>query len=118
MGADATFIARSMDRDPKHLQEALVRSQKHKGASFLEIYQNCNIFNDGAFEVFTEKSSKPEETLFLEHGKPLIFGQSAIRGLSWTASSRRGRAGEGVSTDDLWCTTSAILQGPDTGAHV
>ncbi len=55
MGADATFIARSMDRDPKHLQEALIRSHKHKGASFLEIYQNCNIFNDGAFEAFTRK---------------------------------------------------------------
>ncbi len=55
LGADATFIARSMDRDPKHLQEMLKRSHAHKGASFLEIYQNCNIFNDGAFEVFTEK---------------------------------------------------------------
>jgi 2-oxoglutarate ferredoxin oxidoreductase subunit beta len=49
MGADATFIARSMDRDPKHLQQALIRSHAHRGASFLEIYQNCNIFNDGAF---------------------------------------------------------------------
>ena len=53
MGADATFIARSMDRDPKHLQYILTRSHQHKGASFVEIYQNCNIFNDGAFEVFT-----------------------------------------------------------------
>src|SRR5437868_11958635 len=54
MRADATFIARSMDRDPKHLQTTLTRSHQHKGASFLEIYQNCNIFNDGAFEIFTE----------------------------------------------------------------
>ncbi len=74
MGADASFIARSMDRDPKHLQQMLMRSYQHKGSSFLEIYQNCNIFNDGAFEVFTEKSSKAAETLFLEQGKPLIFG--------------------------------------------
>ena len=74
MGADASFIARSMDRDPKHLQQMLVRSNAHKGASFLEIYQNCNIFNDGAFEIFTEKNSKPEEVIFLEHGKPLVFG--------------------------------------------
>ena len=74
MGADATFIARSMDRDPKHLQEMLIRSHQHKGSSFLEIYQNCNIFNDGAFEIFTEKTSKSEETLFLEQGKPLIYG--------------------------------------------
>lgn len=81
MGADATFIARSMDRDPKHLQEALIRSYKHKGASFLEIYQNCNIFNDGAFETFTEKTSKPDNTLFLEQGKPLVFGAQRNKGI-------------------------------------
>ncbi len=74
MGADASFIARTMDRDPKHLQAMLLRSHAHKGASFLEIYQNCNIFNDGAFEIFTDKGSKAAETLFLEHGQPMIFG--------------------------------------------
>ncbi|MEO6915051.1 MAG: 2-oxoacid:ferredoxin oxidoreductase subunit beta [Chitinophagaceae bacterium] len=81
LGADATYIARSMDRDPKHLQEMLKRSHAHKGASFLEIYQNCNIFNDGAFEIFTEKSSKPEEVLFLEHGQPLVFGSQKNKGI-------------------------------------
>ena len=62
LGADATFVARTMDRDPKHLQAMLLRTNQHKGASFLEIYQNCNIFNDGAFEIFTEKGSKAQET--------------------------------------------------------
>jgi 2-oxoglutarate/2-oxoacid ferredoxin oxidoreductase subunit beta len=81
MGADATFIARTMDRDPKHLQQMLIRCNQHKGSSFLEIYQNCNIFNDGAFEVFTEKSTKPVETLFLEQGKPLVFGALQNRGI-------------------------------------
>jgi len=81
LGADASFIARSMDRDPKHLQQMLLRSHGHKGASLLEIYQNCNIFNDGAFEIFTEKSSKPEEALFLEHGQPLIFGANKQKGI-------------------------------------
>lgn len=81
LGADATFIARSMDRDPKHLQEMLKRSHAHKGASFLEIYQNCNIFNDGAFEAFTEKSSKLDETIFVEQGKPLIFGATKNKGI-------------------------------------
>lgn len=81
MGADATFIARSMDRDPKHLQSVLRRSHEHKGASFVEIYQNCNVFNDGAFEVFTEKSSKKGEALFMEHGKPLIFGENSDKGI-------------------------------------
>lgn len=81
LGADATFVARTMDRDPKHLQEMLLRSAQHKGASFLEIYQNCNIFNDGAFEIFTDKKSKSEETLLLEHGKPLIFGTEKKKGI-------------------------------------
>ncbi|NLR78660.1 2-oxoacid:ferredoxin oxidoreductase subunit beta [Chitinophaga eiseniae] len=81
LGADATFIARSMDRDPKHLQEMLKRSHAHKGASFLEIYQNCNIFNDGAFEAFTEKSTKADETIFVEQGKPLVFGAAKNKGI-------------------------------------
>jgi len=81
LGADATFVARTMDRDPKHLQAMLLRANAHKGASFLEIYQNCNIFNDGAFEIFTEKGSKPTETLFLEQGKPLVFGANNDKGI-------------------------------------
>jgi 2-oxoglutarate ferredoxin oxidoreductase subunit beta len=59
----------------------LVRSDGHRGTSFLEIYQNCNIFNDGAFEVFTEKDTKPGNTLFLEHGKPLVFGSAQDKGI-------------------------------------
>jgi len=103
MGADATFIARSMDRDPKHLQEALTRSHQHKGASFLEIYQNCNIFNDGAFEMFTEKSSKPEETLFVEQGKPLIFGTQKNKGIKLDGFHPVVvDLNNGASTDDLW----------------
>jgi 2-oxoglutarate ferredoxin oxidoreductase subunit beta len=103
MGADATFIARSMDRDPKHLQECLLRSQKHKGASFLEIYQNCNIFNDGAFEVFTEKSSKAEETLFLTHGEPLIFGTTKNKGIKLDGFKPVVvNLDEGHSKDELW----------------
>lgn len=81
MGADASFIARSMDRDPKHLQAMLTRSHQHKGSSFLEIYQNCNIFNDGAFEIFTEKGSKMDEALFLEQGKPMVFGANQQKGI-------------------------------------
>lgn len=103
MGADATFIARSMDRDPKHLQAMLTRSYQHKGSSFLEIYQNCNIFNDGAFEIFTEKSTKPEETLFLEQGKPLIFGASQNKGIKLDGMKPLVvELGNGVSADDLW----------------
>lgn len=74
LGADSTFIARTMDRDPKHQREVLLRGSQHVGTSMIEIYQNCNVFNDGAFEVYTDKGSKLHETLFLEQGKPLIFG--------------------------------------------
>lgn len=103
MGADATFIARSMDRDPKHLQEALIRSYKHKGSSFLEIYQNCNIFNDGAFEVFTEKASKPDNTLFLEHGKPLVFGAKQDKGIRLDGFKPMVvDLNNGASVSDLW----------------
>ncbi len=81
LGADATFVARSMDRDTKHLQEMLRRAHDHRGAAFVEIYQNCNIFNDGAFFQFTERDTKSHRALFLEHGKPLVFdeGRKGIR---------------------------------------
>jgi 2-oxoglutarate/2-oxoacid ferredoxin oxidoreductase subunit beta len=103
MGADATFIARSMDRDPKHLQEILLRGAAHKGASFVEIYQNCNIFNDGAFEIFTEKSSKPEETLFLEQGKPLVFGAEKNKGIRLEGFKPTVvEIGETFNENDLW----------------
>jgi 2-oxoglutarate ferredoxin oxidoreductase subunit beta len=104
LGADASFIARTMDRDPKHLQSMLLRAQAHKGTSFLEIYQNCNIFNDGAFEVFTEKGSKPEEVLFLEQGKPLIFGATQNKGIKLDGFKPViVELGEGGATeDDLW----------------
>lgn len=103
MGADATFIARSMDRDPKHLQEILVRSHQHKGASFTEIYQNCNIFNDGAFEIFTDKGSKPEHALFLEQGKPLVFGANKSKGIKLDGFKPIVvDLGNGITESDLW----------------
>ena len=103
LGADATFIARTMDRDPKHLQASLMRSHQHKGSSFLEIYQNCNIFNDGAFEIFTEKSSKPEEALFLEQDKPLIFGAAQNKGIRFDGLKPVVvELGNGITADDLW----------------
>jgi 2-oxoglutarate/2-oxoacid ferredoxin oxidoreductase subunit beta len=103
MGADASFIARSMDRDPKHLQQILWRAQEHHGSSFVEIYQNCNIFNDGAFEVFTEKASKPNETIFLEQGKPLIFGSESNKGIRLNGFKPEVvTLGEGFTAEDLW----------------
>jgi len=103
MGADASFVARSMDRDPKHLQAMLLRAHAHQGASFLEIYQNCNIFNDGAFEIFTEKSTKAEEALFLENGKPLLFGANNSKGIRLDGFKPVVvNLDDGFSADDLW----------------
>jgi len=103
LGADASFVGRSMDRDPKHLQMMLTRSHQHKGSSFLEIYQNCNIFNDGAFEIFTEKATKADEVIFLEQGKPLIFGKESNKGIKLDGLKPVVvDLGDGVSADDLW----------------
>ena len=103
LGADATFVARTMDRDPKHLQSMLIRAHQHKGASFLEIYQNCNIFNDGAFEIFTEKGTKANEVLFLEKGKPLVFGANSDKGIKLDGFTPKVVSfSDGFSADDCW----------------
>lgn len=103
LGADATFVARTMDRDPKHMQAMLIRAHQHKGASFLEIYQNCNIFNDGAFETFTEKGTKANEVLFLEQGKPLVFGANNDKGIKLDGFTPKViNFSDGFSADDCW----------------
>jgi 2-oxoglutarate/2-oxoacid ferredoxin oxidoreductase subunit beta len=81
LGASTTFVARTLDRDPKHMQTVLKRAAEHKGTSFVEIYQNCNVFNDGAFFPLTEKESKDDNVVFLEHGKPLVFGKERDKGI-------------------------------------
>jgi len=81
LGAQATLVARTMDRDPKHLQEMVRRAELHHGTSFVEIYQNCNVFNDGAFFRFTEKESKDDNIVYLNHGKPLVYGKDRSRGV-------------------------------------
>ncbi len=81
LGSSCTFVARSMDRDPKHMQAVLKRAAEHKGTSFVEMYQNCNVFNDGAFFALTEKETRDENVLYLEHGKPLIFGKEKDKGI-------------------------------------
>ncbi len=104
LGSDASFIARSMDRDPKHLQAMLKRAHEHKGTSFVEIYQNCNIFNDGAFSTFTDKTMRAEHALYLEHGQPLRFGKNLEKGVlidGWKPKVVSLSSGE-VSVNDLW----------------
>ena len=81
MGAEASFVARSIDREPKHMQEMIKRAAEHKGTAFLEIFQNCNIFNDKAFEKLTDKETKADHLLVLENNKPMIFGKNKDKGI-------------------------------------
>ncbi|HYR97149.1 MAG TPA: thiamine pyrophosphate-dependent enzyme, partial [Candidatus Binatus sp.] len=81
LGAEASFVARSVDVESKHVQDIVRRAHEHKGASFVEILQNCNVFNDGAFNDVTDKATKADGTLVLEHGKPLVFGKNRDKGI-------------------------------------
>lgn len=103
LGADGSFVARAMDRDPKHLNRMLLRAHQHRGTSMLEIYQNCIVFNDGAFELFTDKKSRPRETIYLEHGEPLTFsnGEKGIR-LDGLRPEVVDLTDSGFSPEDLW----------------
>lgn len=82
IAAGATFVARSIDREPKHLAETIAEAAKHKGTSFVEIYQNCNIFNDGAFEQLTGKEKK-DHIVIMEEDKPYIFGTNNDQVIDW-----------------------------------
>ena len=86
LAAEATFVARSIDVNAKHLIPTLKRAQEHRGTSFVEVYQNCNVFNDGAWDYMKDKDVKDNNSLFLEHGKPMIFGggKKGIRLNGWS----------------------------------
>lgn len=81
LAAEATFVARSIDAHVKHLGETLKRAAAHKGASLVEVYQNCNVFNDGAMAYAQERKQRADNVVELEHGKPLVFanGTKGIR---------------------------------------
>src|SRR6476619_1170653 len=78
LGAEATFVARSIDTDRAHLTEVLRRAASHQGTAFVEIYQNCNVYNDGAFDTVREQK---ENRIYLEQGKPIRFGAEDERGV-------------------------------------
>lgn len=104
LGANSSFVARAMDRDPKHLQGLLEKTHQHKGTSFLEIYQNCIVFNDGAFSPYTDKSMRDATTLYLEDGQPLLFGKDDAFGIRMDGCNPEIvdlNSGK-WSKDDLW----------------
>jgi 2-oxoglutarate ferredoxin oxidoreductase subunit beta len=84
LGSEATFVARTLDVDRKHLTTVLKAASEHRGTAFVEIYQNCNIFNDGAFELITGREFKEENQIRLEHGEPIRFGADGARGVRMT----------------------------------
>jgi 2-oxoglutarate/2-oxoacid ferredoxin oxidoreductase subunit beta len=81
LAAEATFVARSVDTHTEHLQKTLERAGRHHGAAFIEVLQNCNIFNDGAFREFTDREVRDDRMLMLEHGQPMIFGKDRNKGI-------------------------------------
>jgi len=102
LGASGTFIARTIDREQKHMGPILEEAHKHNGTSFVEIYQNCNIFNDGAFSELTEKETKAETQLVLDHGQPMIFGANKDKGLILDGSNFKiATLGKNHSSDDI-----------------
>ena len=105
MGAGATFVARSIDVDIKHLAMVLERAAHHQGTAFVEVYQDCNVFNTGAFSYATSRSEKLDNLIYLEHGQPLVFGKDRNKGIRVNDASRPEvvELGDGVSEDDLLC---------------
>jgi len=102
IGAEATFVARTIDVDVNHLTQTLHRAAMHKGTAFVEVYQNCIVFNDGVFEYATDKAVKSDNLLYLEHGKPLVFGKDRSKGIRLNGLDPEVvNLGNGVPIDDL-----------------
>jgi 2-oxoglutarate ferredoxin oxidoreductase subunit beta len=99
---EATFVARSFDVDVKQLASVITQAARHKGISFVEVFQNCNIFNDGAFKHFTEREFREDRTINLEHGKPMIFGKNRDKGLRLDGAQLAVvQLGNGINESDL-----------------
>ena len=102
IGCEATFVARSIDTNIKHLGMVLKRAADHQGTAFVEVYQNCNVFNDGAWEYAKDRATKADTTLELEHGKPLIFGKNRDKGIRLNGLDPEVvQLGKGITEDDL-----------------
>ena len=102
IGCDGTFVARSIDVNIKHLGSMLKRAAEHRGTSFIEVYQNCNVFNDGAWDYATDRATRADNVVELEHGKPLIFGKDRDKGIRLNGMEPEVvELGKGITEDDL-----------------
>jgi 2-oxoglutarate ferredoxin oxidoreductase subunit beta len=104
LAAEASFVARSVDTHTEHLQGTLQRAGMHHGSTFVEVLQNCNIFNDGAWRDFTDREVREDRMLVLEHGKPMIFGKNRDQGIRL-----RGLQPEVVTIGENGVTESDLL---------
>ena len=101
LAAEATFVARSVDAHVSHLGETLKRAATHKGTSLVEVYQNCNVFNDGAMAYAQEKKQRADNVVELKHGKPLIFGTDSDKGIQLIGNHLQVVKTADVPVDDL-----------------
>jgi 2-oxoglutarate ferredoxin oxidoreductase subunit beta len=102
LASEATFVARTIDVDVNHMREVLERAALHQGAAFVEIYQNCKIFNDGVFSYATDTSLKVDSVIYLEHGRPLLFGKDRNQGLRLNGFEPEVvTLGHGIAMDDV-----------------
>jgi 2-oxoglutarate ferredoxin oxidoreductase subunit beta len=102
LAAEATFVARTIDVDVNHMSEVLERAAAHKGSAFVEIYQNCKIFNDGVFEYATDTMLKADSIIYLEHARPLLFGKERNQGLRLNGFEPEVvTLGHGITIDDI-----------------
>ncbi len=102
LGAEASFVARGVDVFQPHLKAVMKRAAAHQGSAFVEVLQNCNIFNDGAWQPITEKDVRDDATISVEHGKPLVFGKARDKGIRMNGISLEVvKLGDGVTEKDL-----------------
>ena len=112
LGAEATFVARTIDSDRKHLTEVLRQAASHEGTALIEIYQNCNIFNDGAFEPLKDSDTRDDVMIRLQHGEPIRFGRDNEKGVirSPTATSRSPRLPRSARTRSFVTTRTPRIR--------
>ncbi|HUU44359.1 MAG TPA: 2-oxoacid:ferredoxin oxidoreductase subunit beta [Acidobacteriota bacterium] len=102
IASEATFVARTIDTEPAHMKEVIRRAALHRGAAFVEVFQNCVIFNDGAFRKQSDKETKADSLVFLEHGKPIVYGRNRDKGFRLNGYRLEGvTLGNGISESDL-----------------
>ncbi len=112
LGAGATFVARTVDSDLAHMAGVLKRAAEHEGTAFVEVFQNCIVFNDGAYDAITDKSVRDDARLLLEHGKPLLYGKERNKGVRL-----RGLEPEAVTLGEDGVTEADLVVHDEKAEH-